>query len=308
MANHDGANTSNVGTDTGADLTRDITLDILMAYERKVRFVDRLRVDSIPDGAAAGSFIIEGKEDRTDGALTEYGAGTQVAVSNGTQDEIIVPLDRPQYESRRVDKWREAVARYDVVGMNVRQLGTRLANAIDRKMAAAVELASLSTGLVANGDGTVVTSSDLAQPIVDPEAFGKAFAQAIYAAVAAMQENDVDEEIYVACSPSVYSTLPQSFNAVNKDFTTDNGGYDTGLVKMIGGAEVFSTNNLPTTADLVALVFSSEAAGMAKLWDIQIDINPQPEYLNAKLINAYFSNGVKPLRPQCAASIKYLAP
>ena len=299
-----GDTTPNVGTDTGNDLTRDITLDVLQAFERKTRFADILRVDQIPDGAAAGSFIIEGKEDRDDGALTEYPSGTQVQVSNGTQDEIIVPIDRPQYESRRVDKWKQAVARYDVAAMNVRQLGTRLANAIDRKLSAAVELSSLATGLVANGDGTVVTNAALVIPIADPEAFGKAFAQSIYAAVAAMQENDVDEYVYVACTPSVYATLPQSFNAVNKDFTSDNGGYDTGVVKMIGGAEVFSTNNLPTTAALIALVFTSEAAGMAKLWDIQIDINEQPEFLNAKLINAYFSNGVAPLRPQCAVSIK----
>lgn len=293
----------NVGTDSGNDLTRDITLDVLQAYERKTRFVNLLRVDDIPEGAAAGSFVVEGKEDRDDGALQEYPAGTQVEVSNGTQDEIIVPLDRPQYESRRIDKWKQAIARYDTLAMNVRQLGTRLANAVDRKLAAAVEASSQATGLVGNGDGTVVTNAAIVVPVVDPEATGIAFAQSIYAAVAAMQENDVDEQFYVACSPTLYSTLPQTFNAVSKDFTNDNGGYDTGMIKMIGGADVFSTNNLPDTAALVALVFSSEAAGMARLWDIQIDIDPQPEFLGAKLISAYFSNGVAALRPQCAVSI-----
>jgi hypothetical protein len=43
---------------------------------------------------------------------------------------------------------------------------------------------------------------------------------------------------------------------------------------------------------------------MVNLWDVQVDINTQPEFLNAKLINAYFSNGVAALRPQCAVSIK----
>lgn len=300
---YEGATTPNVGTDTAVDLTRDITLDVLQAFERKTRFVNIIRMDTIPEGAAAGSFIIEGKEDRDDGALTEYPAGTQVNVSNGTQDEIIIPLDRPQYESRRIDKWKEAVARYDTVAMNVRQLGTRLANAIDRKAAAAIEAASLATGLVANGDGTVVTNGDLATGTTAEE-LGTAFAESIYASVAAMQENDVDEKVYVACSPTWYSYLPQTFNAVSKDFTSDNGGYDSGVIKMIGGAEVFSTNNLPATADLVALAFTSEAAGMAKLWDVQIDINEQPQFLNAKLINAYFSNGIAALRPQCAVSIK----
>ena len=299
-----GNTTPNVGTDTSNDLTRDITLDVLQAFERKVRFMDLIRVDTIPAGSAAGSFIIEGKEDATDGALAEYPAGTQVNVNNGTQDEIIIPLDRPQYESRRVDKWKETVARYDTVAMNVRQLGTRLANAIDRKVAAAIEASSLATGLVANGDGTVIVNAGIVIPMTDPEATGKAFAQAIYAGIAAMRENDVEEEAFVACSPTLYSALPQALITIDSDYTSGNGGYDIGEVKMVGGARVFTSNNIPATTNLEALMFTSEAAGMAKLWDVTIDINEQPEFLNAKLINAYFSNGVSALRPQCAISIK----
>ena len=301
---YDGNTTPNIGTDSGSDLTTDIQLDVLQAFERKTRFMDLIRIDNIPEGAAAGSFIVEGKEDRDDGAITEYQAGTRVNVSNGTQDEIVVPLDRPQYESRRIDKWKQAVARYDTVAMNVRQLGTRLANAIDRKISAAVEASSLATGLVANGDGTVIVNAGIVIPMTDPEATGKAFAQAIYAGIAAMRENDVEEEAYVACSPTLYSSLPQALITIDSDYTSGNGGYDIGEVKMVGGAKVFSTNNNPNTAGLMALMFTSEAAGMARLWDVQIDINEQPDFLNAKLINAYFSNGVGALRPQCAVSIK----
>ena len=304
---YDGNTNPNAGSDTAADLTRDITLSVLQAFERKTRFMDLIRVDQIPEGSAAGSFVIEGKEDTTDGALTEYPAGTQVNVSNGTQDEIIVPLDRPQYESRRVDKWKQAVARYDTVGMNIRQLGTRLANAIDRKLSAGVEASSLATGLVANGDGTVIVNTSLVGGVAagtTAEAHGKAFAESIYAAAAAMRTNDVDEEMYVACSPTNYSYLPQSLVAIDTDYTSGNGGYDTGEIKMVGGVKVFESNNLPATAGLIALAFTSEAVGMAKLWDVTIDVNPQPEFLDAKLINAYFSNGVKALRPQCAVSIK----
>ena len=158
---YDGNTTPNIGTDSGADLTTDIQLDVLQAYERKTRFADLIRIDNIGEGAAAGSFIVEGKEDRDDGAITEYQAGTRVNVSNGTQDEIIVPLDRPQYESRRIDKWKQAVARYDTIAMNVRQLGTRLANAIDRKLSAGVYASSQATGLVANGDGTTILNAGI---------------------------------------------------------------------------------------------------------------------------------------------------
>lgn len=302
-----GASTPNVGTDTAGDLTTDILLDVVQAFDRKTRFKDLIRVDSLSGGAASGSFIIEGKEDTTDGALASYTAGTQVNVSNGTVDEINIALDRPQYESRRIDKWDEAIARYDVSGMNVRQLGARLANAVDRKVSAAIEASSLATGLVANGDGTVVVNTALpsgAAAATTAEGLGQEIIESIYAAVAAMKENDVYEDVYVAMSPTTFQYLPQALTIVSSEYTSMNGGLDIGDVKMVGGATVFTTNNMPTTAGLVALAFTSEAAGMVNLWDVQVDINTQPEFLNAKLINAYFSNGVAALRPQCAVSIK----
>ena len=297
-----GASTPNVGTNTGNDLTRDITLDVIQAFERKTRFADLVRIDTLPAGVSAGSFVIEGKEDRDDTNITEYTAGTQVNVSNGTQDEIIVPLDRPQYESRRIDKWDEAIARYDVEAMNVRQLGSKLANAVDRKLSAAVEASSLSTGFVGNGDGTVIVNPALITGTAEEK--GKAFIESIYAAAAAMKVNDVDEQMYCGLSPLNFQYLPQALTIVSTEYTNANGGLDLGTVKMVGGVVVFQTNNLPATDSLEGLVFTSEAVGMAKLWDVQIDINTQPEFLDAKLINSYFSNGVKPLRAACAVSIK----
>lgn len=302
-----GATTPNVGTDSAADLKRDITLDVLQAKERQTRYADLVRNDSIEGGASAGSFIIEGKEDTTNGNLATYPVGTQVNVNNGTQDEIIITLDRPQYESRRIDKFEQAIARYDTLAMNVRQLGTRLANAIDRKVSAAVEASSLATGLVSNGNGTVVVNTALPGGVAaaaTAELLGKEIIESIYAAVAAIRANDVQDEIYVGMSPTNFQYLPQALTIVSSDYTANNGGLDIGDVKMVGGATVFTSNNLPATAGLIAQVFCSEAAGLVKLWDVQVDINPQPEFLDAKLINAYFSNGVGALRPQCSVSIK----
>ena len=304
---HTGATTPSVGTDSTNDLLRDIDLDVLMAFDRQTRFADLIRIDSITGGASAGSFIVEGKEDITDGNLAAYTAGTQVNVNNGTQDEITITLDRPQYESRRIDKWDAAVARYDTLAMNVRQLGTRLANAIDRKVSAAVEASSLATGLVSNGNGTVVTNTALAGGAAagaTAELLGKELIESIYASIAAMEANDVIGDVYVGMSPANFQYLPQALTIVSSDYTSNNGGLDIGDVKMVGGATVFKSNNLPATAGLIGLAFTAEAAGMVKLWDVQTDVNPQPEFLDAKLINAYFSNGVAALRPQCAVSIK----
>ena len=303
---------SDVNTGTGtppADLKRDITLDVLLAKERQTRFADLIRIDTIGEGAYAGAFIVEGKEDATNGALATYPAGTQVKVNSGTQDEIIIPLDRPQYESRRIDRWDEAVARYDTLAMNVRQLGTRLANAIDRKIAAAIEAASVSTKNLAGNNGVSVVVKNVklnggASAVTGAELLGKELIESIYAGMAQFGKNDIHDPVFVAVSPEEFQYLPQALTIVSTDYTSNNGGLDIGDVKMVGGATVFTTNNLPATAGLIGLMFTSEAAGMVKLWDIKIDINPQPEFLNAKLINAYFSNGVAALRNVCAISIK----
>ena len=40
-----GSTTPNVGSDSAADLKRDVTLDVLQAKERQTRYADLIRVD-----------------------------------------------------------------------------------------------------------------------------------------------------------------------------------------------------------------------------------------------------------------------
>jgi hypothetical protein len=301
-----GASTPNVGTDTTNTLSRDVHVGVLEAFLRKTRFIDKLDTRSI-DGGTGAQFIIEGKEDAADAPTASYTAGTQVSISAGTQDEIVINLDRPQYVARRIDRFDEAVANYDVISMQYRQIGSKLANVVDRKAAAAIEAASLATGLVGNGDGTVVVNTALPGGVAagtTAEALGDAITESIYAAVAAIQESDDDNEVYVALSPTNFSYLPQASKAVNTDFTSGNGGFDTGEVKMVGGAMVFGSTNVPATAGLIALAWTEQAAGVVKLWDIVAKGKRQEDFLDAMLITAYFSNGMAPLRANSAVSIK----
>lgn len=301
-----GASTPNVGTDTTNTLSRDVQVGVLNAFMRKTKFIDKLDSRTIQGGTGA-QFIIEGKEDATDTGSATYTAGAQVDVTSGTQDERVINLDRPQYIARRVDRFDEAVASYDVISMQYRQIGSKLANVVDRKASAAIEASSLATGLVGNGNGTVVVNTSLPGGVTaatTAAGLGDEIVTSIYAAVAAIQDSDDDGEIFVAMSPTNFSYLPQSLKIVDSDYTNANGGLDTGEVKMVGGAIVFASNNLPATAGLVALAWTRQAAGVVKLWDVQTKIGEQQEFLDAKLITAYFSNGMAPLRPNSAVSIK----
>ena len=296
-----GATTPNVGSDTTNTLSRDVQLDVIEAYTRKMVVAPLLWTKTIQNGTG-GQFIIEGKEDATNAGVATYTAGAQVDVTNGTQDEIVINLDRPQYVARRIDKWSEAVANYDTVAMNVRQVGSKLGAFVERKAIAAVEASSLATGLVGNGNGIVTVSA--AMGTGTPVERGNAIADAIYATVAKIRENDDDSMVYIVMSPTNYSYVVRSDRATNADFTNGNGGFDTGVVKQVSGAVILQSNDMPATAGLVALAFTYQSAGIVKLWDVQSKITEQADFLDAKLLTAYFSNGMGALRAGSTASLK----
>lgn len=302
-----GASTPNLGTTTGTNpLNRTIHVDVVMAYERKQGFVDKVYTQTISGGTGA-QFTIEGKEDTDATNTATYSAGGQVNITVGTQDERIINLDRPTYVARRIDKFDEAVANYDVMSMQVRQVGSKLKNVIDRKVAAAVEAASLATGLVGNGNGTVVVNTALpsgAAAAATAQLLGVELIESFYAAIAAIRATDDESEIYIGIRPTHFQYLPQSLQIVDTTLSGSNGGLDSGRVAMVGGAKVFESNNLPATAGLIALAFCSDAAGLVKLWDVNTKVTEQADFLDAKLLTAYFANGVAPLRPNCAVSIK----
>ena len=302
-----GVGTINTGTTSAGDLSRDVQLDVLASFQRSLVFAQLLYKKQVPDGASGAQFIIEGKEDDADTGLATYTAGAQVDITNGTQDERLIALDRPFYQARRIDRWDAVVANYDSIGMNVRQMGAKLGASIDRKAAAAVEAASLATGLANNGNGVVVTNTALPGGLAaatTAAGLGNEIAESIFASVAAIRDNDDEGDVYIVMNPTNYSYLVQSDRAVNSDFTNGNGGFDTGSVKTVGGAYVFQSNNVPATAGLIALAFTEQAAGISELWGVQSKIGEQQEFLDAKLLTAYYSNGMGVLRANSAVSIK----
>lgn len=301
-----GATTPETGTTSTNTLTRDVYIDTLAAFNRSLVFSEYIYKQTI-DGGTGGQFIVEGKEDTTDGSITTYTSGAQIDVTNGTQDERLVNLDRPYYEARRIDRFKEATSRYDVIRMQLNQIGANLAAKRDRKIAAAIEAASLATGRAGNGNGTIVVNTALpagAAAAATPALLGDEIAESIFAAVAAIQLSDANGDVYVALNPTNYSYLVQSGKAVNADYTSSNGGFDTGKVMKVGGANVVMTNHLPATAGLIALAFTAQAAGMVELWSLNTAIDEQEDFLGAKLVSGSCCDGVGVLRPNCAVSIK----
>lgn len=203
---------------------------------------------------------------------------------------------------------------FETRGELAKQAGEALAVKIDKAVAAALVTASQTSGTIGGSaiqaDGTEV-NNDVIDSGATPKAKGDALIEAVFAAVAAMEEKDVTGEKYLVVSPVTYSYLAQS-DAVNKDITSgDNGGINKGTVMEVAGIRIYKSNYVPvdtavnvggTNKKLKAMLFTSEAVAVAKLMDVTSEVNYIPEQL-ATLMTTYYSYGMGVLKPACSCVI-----
>lgn len=309
-----GAATIITGTNSGSDLSRDIYIETLEAFNRSLIGLNNVRRQSITTGKA-GQFIIGGK---TSTATTPavYARGTQVAVQDADFDERTIVLARPQYEARRIDQFEERVAHYDVRSVITNQMGESLGNKVDRQVFDTVLSAALDIDIAGNTASSALVSNPAAGTIAaitytgTAQQKGDLLAEAIFTAAAHLRTNDVMETPVCVLSPMDYSYLVQSTKSVNADYTSGNGGYDSGSVMMVAGVKVLQSNNLKgntggvggAAAKLLGLVFTPEAAGVLELIGMTTNQEKQIDFLDSTLMTAYYANGMGVLRPECAVA------
>lgn len=309
-----GAATIITGTDSSSDLSRDIYIETLEAFNRSLIGLNHVRRQSITTGKA-GQFIIGGK---TSEATTPavYARGTQVAVQDADFDERTIVLARPQYEARRIDQFEERVAHYDVRSVITNQMGESLGNKVDRQVFDTVLSAALDIDIAGNTASSALVSNPAAGTIAaitytgTAEQKGDLLAEAIFEAAAHLRENDVMEAPVCVLSPMDYSYLVQSSKSVNADYTSGNGGVDSGTVMQVAGVTILQSNNLKgntggvagAAEKLLGLVFTPEAAGVLELIGMTTNQEKQIDFLDSTLMTAYYANGMGVLRPECAVA------
>jgi len=289
--------------ETALDLTElanKIYQETLFAFDRSCVFLNLIYNVTISHGKS-GQFIVGGKADGT--RAGDYTAGTQVDVSISPSSERTIVLGRPQYVAERLDQFEEKMAQFPVRSIITQNHGQDLAIQLDKAIAAKIEAASLDTGIVGNGDGAVITNTVIASGATTA-AKGVALMEAIYECTAHIRGNDYKGELNVAVSPTNYNLLVLSEILVDTDVTSGNGGLDSGRIGLVGNVKVVESNNLPTTANLEALVFGREAVGVLTLVGMTTDQDRQVDFLGATLMTAYYMNGIDILRPAVACSIK----
>lgn len=283
---------------------------VLTAFDRKVMFLDLVTTKSIESGSSISIPVIG---QSSDADTHTHVPGTALNMSAIPVKERIINIDGLEYYALAVDKFEEKVLHYETRGELAKQAGEALAVKIDKAVAAAIVLASQTSGTIGGvaiqADGTEV-NNDLIDSAATPKLKGDALIEAVFAAVAAMEEKDVTGDKYLVVSPIIYSYLAQS-DGVNKDITSgDNGGINKGTIMEIAGIKIYKSNYIPTAAvsvggvnkKLKAMIFTSDCVAVAKLMDVTSEVNYIPEQL-ATLMTTYYSYGMGVLKPGCSCVI-----
>lgn len=311
LVNNIGNNNGTRGLPTDMDNALEIYYgQVLTAFDRKTIFLDLVTTKSINSGSSLSIPIIG---QSSDADTNTHVPGTQLTMSTIPVKERIINIDALEYFALAVDKFEEKVLHYETRGELAKQAGEALAVKIDKAVANMLVTASQTSGTIGGAavqkDGTEV-NNDVIDSGSTPEDKGNALIEAVFAAVAAMEEKDVTGEKYLVVSPIIYSYLAQS-KGVNKDITAgSNGGIDKGTIMEVAGIKIYKSNYIPTGSvnvggtnkKLKALLFTSEAVAVAKLMDVTSEVNYIPEQL-ATLMTTYYSYGMGVLKPACACVI-----
>lgn len=309
--NNIGNNSGTRGLPTDMDNALEIYYgSVLTAFDRKQLFLDLVTTKSIDSGSSISIPVIG---QSSDGDTNTHVPGTELTMSTIPVKERIINIDALEYYALAVDKFEEKVLHFETRGELAKQAGEALAVKIDKAVATMLVTASQTSGTIGGAavqaDGTEVNNDAIASGST-PADKGNALIEAVFEAVAAMEEKEVSGEKYLVVSPRTYSYLAQS-SAVNKDVTSgDNGGLDKGTVMEVAGIRIYKSNYLPTASvdvggtakNLQGILFTSEAVAVAKLMDVTSEVNYIPEQL-ATLMTTYYSYGMGVLKPACSCVI-----
>lgn len=231
-------------------------------------------------------------------------------------NERVIAIDDLLVADRFVSNIDEAMSHWDFRSVLSFESGEAIARTLDSQLAQVGYLAARASATVSGGNGG--TSIDIAagaEPTADELVTG------VFTGHQNLDEKDVpDDGRSIFWKPrEYYKVLNQTTDkaVINRDFTSGNGGLDTGLVVRIGGAEVVKTNGLPDTKNVISgptayqgnftnsrgLMLQQSAIGTVKLIDVAVEMDYLIERQGTLLV-AKTAVGHGILRPESAVEMK----
>jgi hypothetical protein len=282
------------------------TGEVIKAFREKNIGLGLIKNREISGGKTA-QFIVTGKADETD--IQTHVRGEEVISSVLANDEVTITVETRFVHSHFLDTLDEKLAQYEVRGELAFQSGEVLATKIDKEVFALVgnDVPAMTPLPGQQPASTVVaTGYDAA---VSAQEKGDAIVEALFEGKAELNRKNVTMEPAVIVDPQDYYNIVQSTRGVNADYTNNNGGIDTGKIRMVAGFQLGWTNHLDKTTNtkLIALMFTKDVAGVVKAMDIQSEANYDFRRLGWQL-TSYYALGMGALNPTGMVVINSDAP
>lgn len=295
--------------------------EVLSQFQRRTitEFITTVR--SISDGESA-QFPAHGRVNakfHTAGANIIEDAGI---LENLLNNERVISIDQLLIAPIFVDSLEEMMNHWDIRGPYARELGGALARELDEQVISLCYLAAQAAATVSGGDGGTVLTNANAGTV------SSALEDELFAAAQALDDNDVPgEDRFAVMSPAQYYLLVRDstggpFSAVDKRFTTLNGGFDDGVVKQLAGFTLLKSTSHTTIVagggptagngrntydgtytNSVAACVHKSAVGTVKMTDVAVEVDRKSEY-QGTLMLAKAGRGSNILRPESAVEIQ----
>ncbi len=271
------------------------TGEVIKAFREKNIGLGLIKSRSISGGKTA-QFIVTGEADEKD--IQTHTRGEEVISKVLANDEVTISVSTRYVHSHFLDTLDEKLAQYEVRGELAFQSGQVLATKIDKDVfkliGNTVPAMAPLPGQKAAGT-TVLTGYTAATTAQDK---GDILIAGMYTAKSNLNKKNVTDTPSVIVAPETYYNLVQSTRGVNADYTSGNGGIDSGKIRQVAGFSVGWTNHLDVTTNpkLVALMFTKDVAGVVKAMDIQSESNYDFRRLGYQL-TSFYALGMGALNP-----------
>jgi hypothetical protein len=271
------------------------TGEVIKAFRERNIAMGLIKNREISGGKTA-QFIVTGQADEAD--IQTHVRGEEVVSSILANDEVTITVDTRFVHSHFLDTLDEKLAQYEVRGELAFQSGEVLATKIDKEIFAMLgnEVPAM-TPLPGQKPASTITATGYSAATTAEEK-GNAIVEALFEGKAVLQSKNVTAEPSVIVAPQDYYNVVQSTRGVNSDYTSGNGGIDTGKVRQIAGFSLGWTNHLDKTSNtkLIALMFTKDVAGVVKAMDIRSEANYDFRRLGWQL-TSFYALGMGPLNP-----------
>jgi len=287
--------------------------EVLSTFQKENLMLGMSTVRTISSGKSA-QFPVTGTV-----SANYHTAGNEITGQAIKHNEKVITLDDMLLADVFVAEVEELKSAYDVRAEYSRQMGSALANKVDKHLLSLAILASrVTTPNVTGGNvGAEITDADAntnATSLID----------SVFEAIQKLDENNVPSDGRVCIvRPDQYYQLANVDKLVNRDFSRDNGDFGKGTVLSIGGVpivksntaqEVFATDlsasisgtNNTYNGDFsntFAVVMHNSAIGTIKRKDLVMESTYDPRRIGT-LMTARMLMGSNILRPESVVSIK----